>query len=133
MIDTEQMYMVTRESGFGQRYKQLPYLDDYGLSEEVVKEYIDKKASIYKKWNERLDEKNMIIRIATMLTIIHPIISYLSGQAWIGIVVFLIYCMGEYVCRKYMTSSCEKEVKVAEIPIIEKYLKDLRTWLNNKK
>lgn len=78
MIDTEQMYMVTRESGFGQRYKQLPYLDDYGLSEEVVKEYIDKKASIYKKWNERLDEKNMIIRIATMLTIIHPIISYLS-------------------------------------------------------
>ena len=51
--------MVTRESGFGQRYKQLPYLDDYGLSEEVVKEYIDKKASIYKKWNERLDEKNM--------------------------------------------------------------------------
>lgn len=48
MIDIEQMYMVTRESGFGQRYKQLPYLDDYGLSEEVVKEYIDKKASIYK-------------------------------------------------------------------------------------
>lgn len=57
MIDKEQMYMVTRESGFGQRYKQFPYLDDYGLSEEVVKQYIDKKASIYKKWNERLDEK----------------------------------------------------------------------------
>ena len=72
MIDIEQMYMVTRESGFGQEYKQLPYLDDYGLSEEVVKEYIDKKASIYEKWRKRLDEEKMIIRIAVMLSIIHP-------------------------------------------------------------
>lgn len=51
MIDIEQMYMVTRESGFGQKYERIPYLEDYGLSKEVVNEYIDKRTSISKKWN----------------------------------------------------------------------------------
>lgn len=133
MIDVEQMYMVTRESGFGQKYERIPYLEDYGLSKEVVNEYIDKRTSIYKKWNNRLNEKSMVIRIAIMLTIIHPITSYLTGKAWIGVMVFLVYCIGEYVCRISMTSHCKKELKCIEIPIIERYLRDLRMWIHNKK
>lgn len=133
MIDIEQMYMVTRESGFGQKYERIPYLEDYGLSKEVVNEYIDKRTSISKKWNNRLNEKNMIIRIAVMLTIIHPIISCLTGEAWIGVMAFVVYCIGEYVCRICMFSHCKKELKGMEIPIIEKYLGDLRIWINDKK
>ena len=133
MIDIEQMYMVTRESGFGQKYERIPYLEDYGLSKEVVNEYIDKRTSISKKWNNRLNEKSMIIRIAVMLTIIHPIISCLTGEAWIGVMTFVVYCIGEYVCRISMVSHCKKELKGMEIPIIEKYLGDLRIWINDKK
>lgn len=69
MIDIEQMYMVTRESGFGLKYERIPYLEDYGLSKEVVNEYIDKRTSISKKWNNRLNEESVMIRIAVMLTI----------------------------------------------------------------
>ena len=133
MIDVEQMYMVTRESGFGQKYERIPYLEDYGLSKEVVNEYIDKRRSISKKWNKRLNEESMVTRIAVMFSIVHPIISYLTGEAWIGIMAFFVYCIGEYVCRKFMTSHWENELKSMEIPIIEMYLKDLRMWIKNKK
>lgn len=126
-------YITTREKGLELGYEQLPYLDDYGLSYVLVDEYWNKVMSIKEKWWKRLDEEKLITRLALSFTIVSPIVGYFTESFWIGFVLFVIHCLGEYMFRKHMMKCFRKELKVVEIPIIEKYLNALWIWNKNQK
>ena len=88
--------------------------------------------SIQKKWQKRLDEEKLLVRLFCSLTIF-PIVGIINKPLWIGFVILVIYCLGEYILRKYMMRCYNKELEIAEIPMIEKYLIALWSWEKNKK
>ncbi len=125
-------YITTREKGVDLGYEKLPFLDDYGLSYGLVVEYWDKIRLIQEKWWKRLDEKKLIVRIAVSLTVVLPVIGYLTETIWIGVVLFVVHCVVEYLFRKYMILCFRKDLKIVEQPIIEEYIAALKKWNKNK-
>lgn len=121
----------TREEG--SEWDELPFVDDYGLSVYIVREYWNKIRSIQEKWWKRLDEEKLLLRLGFSVAIVFPIVGYITESFWIGFMLFVIHCLGEFIFRKHMMRCFRKELKVVEIPMIEKYLNALWAWNKNKK
>ena len=126
------LYITTREEGSKLGWENLPFVDDYGLSIYMVKEYWKKIRSIQKKWWKRLDEEKLLVRLGISLCIVFPIVGAISESFWIGFVFFVIHSLGEVAFRRYMMRCFRKELTNAELPMIENYLKPLWAWEKNK-
>ena len=78
-------------------------------------------------------KKKLLLRLGFSIAIVFPIVRHITESFWIGFMLFVIHCLGEYIFRKHMIRCFRKELKVVEIPMIEKYLNALWAWNKNKK
>lgn len=104
----------------------MPKLEDYGLSQQVFKEYVQKKYELGKRYSID-DEKLMIICsvislcISIVIAIIIHLFIYILGQLFITI---LLVKLVEHIYKKKREKACA----AMKIDAIERYLQDYKEW-----
>lgn len=117
-------------------YKDIPTVDQYGLSVRVVKEYLDRQRKAQNKWYKYANEECIIKRAALIIAIIAPVIGFgVFSSHMIVILLVILYVLLEYLYQSMIKKRMNTELKTIELPSIEKYLNALQEWevLQDKK
>ena len=110
-------------------YKDIPTVDQYGLSVRVVKEYLDRQRKVENKWYKYANEEGIIKRATLIITIIAPIIGFGVFSSHIMVILLVIlYVSLEYLYQSMIKKRMNTELKTIELPSIEKYLNALQEW-----
>lgn len=110
-------------------YKDIPTVDQYGLSVRVVKEYLDRQRKAQNKWYKYANEEGIITRAALIITIIAPIIGFgVFSSHMMVILLVILYALLEYLYQLMIKKRMNTELKTIELPSIEKYLNALQEW-----
>ena len=110
-------------------YRDIPTVDQYGLSVRVVKEYLDSQRKTKNKWYKYANEESIIKRAALIIAIIAPIIGFgVFHSHMMVILLVILYALAEYLYQSMIKKRMNTSVKTIELPSIEKYLNALHEW-----
>ena len=128
--------IMSKETAEFLGYKDIPTVDQYGLSVRIVKEYLNSQRKVKNKWYKYANEEGIIKRATLIIAIIAPIIGFgVFHSHMIVILLVILYVLIEYLYQSMIKKRMNTELKTIELPSIEKYLNALHEWevLQDKK
>lgn len=116
----------------------VPDYTKYGLTEEIIRDYCEKRYELGKKWSiggkSIEDFMKMVLLCAFVPTLL--ILYYASGQVWLAYLITAItYPLIYFIVVKTYNRFRDGEYAAARNQRIEKYIDDVEQWreANRKK